>query len=135
MLGGRSAGEQLSSIPETRQSGFHLSYTVSNRHRVSMPVCAAAEQAGHLVRSVEGVSIVLSEGCIKRKAQRQIGVGDEVAAIGDEIGMAVLDCLDAALPLVAACRHECALQMDANVRPQALTLALALGPSASPPNR
>ena len=74
-------------------------------------MCAAPEQAGHLVRSVESVSVVLSEGRIKRKAQRQIGVGDEVAPIGNEVGMAVLNCLDAVLPLVPACRHKCALQM------------------------
>ena len=76
-----------------------------------MPVLAAAEQAGHLIRSVESVPVVLSEGRIKRKAQRQIGIGDEVAPIGDEVGMAVLNRLDAVVPLVAACRHECALQM------------------------
>ena len=71
----------------------------------------AAKQAVHLIRSVECVSVVLIERGIERKAQREIGVGDEVAPIGDEVGMAVLNCLDAAVPLVAARRHKRALHI------------------------
>ena len=73
-----------------------------------------ASIGSNLVAGVEGVAVVLVQRRVRQGiTQRQVRIGQPQAPVCDQVGVAALNRVNAALPCVAAGRYEGALRAQA----------------------